>query len=146
MGAVFFGRKRTTRCSQKRPNDFTGIFLGGTVPGDQNESGLLFSQESRIITAKHRETNEINLLRPGDIECLNFCFTAASLTEGESILHLFKLTRQGPECDGLNCNLGCYKAVSKDCHKLLDEPDMFMLHIEFPIPVKFCLREMYRRK
>ena len=115
-------------------------FLEKTVPGGQNESVLLVSQESRILQEKPRE-NEITLLRSDDIECLNFCCTAESLAGGESLLHLFKLTCQGPQCEGLNCNHGRYKEVRKDCHKLLDESYMFMLHIEFPTPLNFVCKK-----
>ena len=74
-----------------------GAFLGETLPGGQNESGLLLSQEYRIPPVGIRETKkEITLIRPDDIECLNSCFTTASLAEGASLLHLFKLTSQGP--------------------------------------------------
>ena len=72
-----------------------------------------------------------------DIECSKLCLPAASLTDGESLLHLLKLVCQDPECGGLNCNHGCYKEVNKDCHKILDESDMFMLHIEFSTPLNF---------
>ena len=86
---------------------------------------------------KHRKQNEIILIRSEDIECRNFWYSAASLKEDESLLRLFKLVCQGPECEGLNCNHGCYKAVDKDCHQILDESDMFMLHLEFPTPLNY---------
>ena len=60
--------------------------------------------------------------------------STSSLTDGESLLHLFKLECQDSECNGLNCNHGCYRAVNKECHIELDESDMYMLHIEFPTP------------
>ena len=117
--------------------------MRNAIPGDQNENGLLVSQESMAHVGKDRKQNDIILIRSEDIECRNFRYSAASLTEEESLLRLFKIVCQGPECDGLNCNHGCYKAVNKDCHQLLDESDMFMLHIEFLTPIKFCLQEMY---
>ena len=86
---------------------------------------------------KHREQNEIILTMSGDIECRNLCFPIASLTGDESILRVFKLVCQGPECGGLNCNHGCYKAGNEECRKILDEFDMFMLHIEFLTPLNF---------
>ena len=66
-----------------------------------------------------------------------FCLPSASLTDGESNLRPFKLVRKGPECEGLNCNHGCYKAVSADCQKILDESDVFTLRIGFPTPLNF---------
>ena len=50
-----------------------GDFLGNTLPGGQNENGLLFSQESRSPVGKPRAQNEIILLGPEDIECRNLC-------------------------------------------------------------------------
>ena len=114
-----------------------GAFLENAIPGGQNENGLIVRQESNSPVGKPRRQNEIILMRSGDIECRNFCFATASLTEGESHIHLFKLVCRDPECDGLKCNHGCYKAVDKDCQKILDESDMFILHIVFPTPLIF---------
>ena len=86
---------------------------------------------------KPRGQNEIILTRSEDIECRNFCFTTASLTDGESPVRRFKLVRQGPECDGLNCNHGRYKAINKICHKILDESGMFTSHVEFSTTLNF---------
>ena len=79
------------------------------------------------------------LIRREDVECLNFRFATSSLTEGESLLHLFKLEFPDPRCEGLDCNNGCYKAANQSCHAELDNSDMFMLNIGFPIPGKFRL-------
>ena len=68
--------------------------MGGTVPGGQHESGLLVIQESRMLQGETRKIKEIALFMSDDIERLNFCFATASLTDDESLLHLFKLTCQ----------------------------------------------------
>ena len=77
----------------------------------------------------------------GEIECPNYRFTAASLTEGESLLHLRKLECQGEECEGLDCERGCYKAVSENCLLALGNSGMFMLNIELPTPVNFVCKK-----
>ena len=77
----------------------------------------------------------------GDIVCLNYRFTTARLTEGDSLLHLLKLECQGEECEVLDCEHGCYKAVIGNCHKELDNSDMFMLNVEFPTPTNFVCKK-----
>ena len=84
---------------------------------------------------------EIPPIRREDIECLNYRFSTASLTEGESRLHLFKLEYQDPQCEGLDCNHGCYKAVIPSCRNELDNSDMFMLNVEFTTPVNFVCKK-----
>ena len=81
MGAVFFERKGTTRRSQKDRTIPMGSFLGGNLPGGQKETGLEVRRKYRILPGKHQKTREIILVAPDDIECLNFCFDAVSLTE-----------------------------------------------------------------
>ena len=76
-----------------------------------------------------------------DIECLNYRFPTSSLTEGASILHLFKLECQDPQFEGLDFNHGRYKAVSPSCRNELDNSDMFMLNIEFPTPINFVCKK-----
>ena len=76
-----------------------------------------------------------------DAECLNFRFPTPSLTENESRLHLFKLECQDPQCEGLECNHGGYKAANEGCHTELDNSDMYMLNIEFPTPINFVCKE-----
>ena len=80
-------------------------------------------------------------MRCGYIGCLNYRFTAASLTEGESLLHLFKLECRGKECEGLDSEHGCYTAVNENCRIELDNSDMFMLNIEFHSPVNFVCKK-----
>ena len=72
---------------------------------------------------------------PWEIGRLNFRSPAASLTVGESLLRLFKLECQDPECNCLDWEYGCYKAVNKDCHTQLNESGGLMLQIEFPTPI-----------
>ena len=67
--------------------------------------------------------------------------SADSLTEGESLLHLFNLECQDPECEGLDCEHGCYKAVSENSHIELDNSDMIMLNIEFRTPKNFAFKK-----
>ena len=86
---------------------------------------------------KPRSQNEILLTWSVEIECLGFRFPTASLTEGESLLHLFKLECQGPKCADLDYKRGCFKAANQACRKILDESDMLMLHIENPTPINF---------
>ena len=62
-----------------------GAFWENSIPGGQNENGLLVSQESILPAGGHRKQNEIILTRSEEIESRNLCFPTASITEGESI-------------------------------------------------------------
>ena len=130
MGSVDFAKREQLDVLKKDGKLIREAFLESNVPGGQSGNGLLVSQESKTHQENPRKTEEIILVRTEDVECLNFRFSSSSLTEGGNLLHLFILTCQGPECEDLVCNHGCYKAVNKDCHKVLGESEMFMLHIE----------------
>ena len=80
-------------------------------------------------------------MRRGEIECLNYRRPTASLAEGESLLHPFKLECQDPQGEGIERNRGCYKAVNPSCHIELDNSDMPMLQIEFHTPTNFVCRK-----
>ena len=80
-------------------------------------------------------------MRREDIECLNYRFSTASLTDGESLVHLLNLECQGPECECLDCEHGCYKAVNENCLIEPDNYDMFMLNIEFLSPANFVCKK-----
>ena len=122
------------------------VFVGDVEPGGQNETGLIVSQESIAPVGKHRKPNGIILMMSGEIECRNFPPSMASLTEGESTSRLFKLVCRGPKCAGLNCNHGCYKAVGEDRRKILDESDMFILHIVSPAPLNGFCRNLLKKR
>ena len=117
--------------------------MGNVAPGGQLESGLLASQELETPRKIPRKDKEVLLARADDIECLNFRFSTESLTGGESLLRLFILTCETLDCDDLACNHGCYKAASEDCHKVLEEPDMFLMFVEFPTPLNFLCGECF---
>ena len=95
------------------------------------------SQESVPIKESSCSKHEILLTRAEEIAGRNFRFNPISLTEEETLLHVFQLVCGDPSCEEPDCGRGVYKAVSKDCHKDLDESDMCMLFIEFPNPVNF---------
>ena len=116
-----------------------GAFDEVVVTNGQLERGQI---ESQVISSHPGMTScekETLLIICGDVGCLNYRYSTASLTEGDSLLHLFKLECQGPLREGLDCNHGCYKAANQSCHVELDNSDMFMLNIGFPIPGKFRL-------
>ena len=106
-------------------------------PGGQIESVLPISQEIILPGAKPRKKKETILVRSEEIECLNLRFTTESLTSGESLLHLFALTRGAGNCEELICNHGSYKKANPKCHKVLDESDMAMLQIDLIAPLNF---------
>ena len=68
-----------------------------------------------------RKDKEVLLLRADDIECLNFRFSAESLTKGESLLHLFILTCETLGCEDLVCDHGCEFEMKATNHKLSKE-------------------------
>ena len=117
--------------------------MESNLPGGQNGNGLLVIQESKSLPKKPLKTKESILVRADDTDCLNFRFPTSSLTDGGNFLRLFILTFQGPECEDLICNHGRYKAVSKDCHKILGETEMSMLHIEFPTQLNFVRKKCF---
>ena len=135
-------KARTTRCSKKDGKLLREAFLGNAAPGGQPESGLLVSQELKT-PGKSSENKDVLLVRVEDIECLNFRFPTESLTKDESLLLLFILTCENPDCADLVCDHGRYKAVRKDCRKVLDESDMFMMSIEFPTPLNSPRRKCF---
>ena len=64
-----------------------------------------------------------------------------NLTKDESLLRLFLLTRDRGNCEELVCNHGTYRETTPECHKSLDETDMFMTEIDFTTPLNFlCLK------
>ena len=146
MGSVDITKREQLDVLKKDGGLLLGAFSGSNLPGGKNGNGLLVIQESKSLPGKPLKTKEIILVRADGIECLNFRFPTSSLTDGGNLLHLFILTCQGPECEDLICNHGCYRAVSKDCRKILDETEMFTLHIEFPAPLNFVCVECFWEK
>ena len=141
MGSFDFTKARTARCSQKDGKLFREAFLENVAPVGQLESGLLLSRELKTPQEITRKDKEVLLVRADDTECLNFRFTAESLTKDWSLLRLFILTCETPDFEDLICNRGCYKAVSRDCHKVLDESDMLLMFIGFPTPLNFLCKK-----
>ena len=84
------------------------VVTNGQFGSDRIESQCLGSTPGKTRCGK-----EILLIMREDAECLNLRFSAASVTESESLLHLFKLDCHVPECEGLDCNHGCYKSVGE---------------------------------
>ena len=112
------------------------VVTNGQLESGQLESHVLSHPPERLGGGK-----EIRLIMCEDIGCFNFRFSTASLTEGESLLHLFKLECQDPQCEGLDCNRGCYKSVIESCHIEVGNSDMCMLNIEFRNPVNFVCKK-----
>ena len=104
---------------------------------------MLPSQELETPQKIPLGNKEVILVRDGDIECLNLRFYTESLTNHESLLHLFILTCETLGCEDLVCGHGCYKAVNKDCRKVLEESDMFMMFIEFPVPLNSICKKCF---
>ena len=146
LGSVDFTTREQLDVIKKDGNLLREAFLGSDVPGGQIENGPPVSQESQNPQKNPQKSKEIILVRADDVEWLNCRFPTASLTEGESLLRLFLLTCQGPECEDLVCNHGRYKEVGKDCHKVLGETEMFTLRIEFPTPLNFLREKCFEKK
>ena len=104
-------------------------------PDGQIEPDLTISQEIILPVKKEKKNKAVGLVRAEDIECLNFRFTTDSLTEEESLLHMFLLTCGREGCEELVCDRGTFRAANPSCRKNLDESDMFMHFIDFLTPV-----------
>ena len=117
--------------------------MANVAPVGQPESGLLASQELKTPQEIPRGDKEVLLVRADDIECLNFRFPTGSLAKDESLIRLFILTCETLGCEDLVFAHGCYKAVNKDCHKVLDESDMFMMFVEFPTPLNLLRKKCF---
>ena len=82
-----------------------GSFVGSLKEPDfQIEPDLAISQEVILPEKKEKKNKEVSLVRADDIKCLNFRFTTDSLTEEESILHMFLLTFGREGCGELICD------------------------------------------
>ena len=54
---------------------------------------------------------------------------------GASRLRVSELECHYGDCAGLDCTHGCFKAVNNECHKELDESEMFLPQLDFSAPV-----------
>ena len=138
-GSVDFTKTRTARCSQKDGKLLREAFLGNLVPVGQIESGLLVSEESNPLR-KSTERKRNHSSKRWWYWVSKIAFLHGKSNERRKSFKSLLLTCQGPECEDLFCNHGCYKAANKDCHKVLGESEMFTLLIDFPTPLNF-LRE-----
>ena len=66
---------------------------------------------------------------------MNFRFVTDILTEEESLLHMFLVTRDREECEELICDHATYRAVKPSRRKIPDEADMFTHYIDFLTPI-----------
>ena len=130
-----------SRRTQKGPKGFSGSSRGSRRNEWAVRKWPTRKPSIKFPPDKGRCGKAILLIRCGDIECLDFRFFTAGIAENESLLHMFKLECQGPQCEGLDCNRGCYKEVNQSCHAELDNSDMFMLDIEFPAPGNFVCKK-----
>ena len=84
---------------------------------------------------------EILLFRSRGVACVNCRSPTASLAEGESHIHISKLECQDNDCDGLDCNHGCFKSVNPMRRKELDDSEMLLPQLEPFTPINFVCKE-----
>ena len=68
-------------------------------------------------------------------------FSTESLTDGKSPLRISKLECQEDDCDGLDCNHGCFKAVNPNPRKELHDSEMLLPKLESRTPINFVCKE-----
>ena len=123
----------TSDVLKKGRTSIRGSFGGIVVPSGQFGQSHVTSSPPK----KTRCDKEILLFRSLGIECLNYRMPTSSLEEGESILRISKLECHYEDCEGLDCNHGCFEAVNPDRCKELDYSEMFLPQLDCFNPINF---------